>query len=200
MISAVVAPIQEIITSVGISRCSHMRRAVYATTRVLHATSCHLTHLSAAFPSSDRRSFSASILLTTLSAWAALARRSRSSLEHSTLTSSKWALSMGKMFALLCAEPMRSIASCVPFGDLLPRWSALSQPKVFHPMAHGGYGYVEYVRHLTDATIARPEFRYDLCRHEERGGKRVRPYLLGVCPSRREGAPSLNDPSNLPVS
>lgn len=32
MISAVVAPIQEIITSVGISRCSHMRRAVYATT------------------------------------------------------------------------------------------------------------------------------------------------------------------------
>ena len=27
MISAVVAPIQEIITSVGISRCSHMRRA-----------------------------------------------------------------------------------------------------------------------------------------------------------------------------
>lgn len=67
-------------------------------------------------------------------------------------------------------------------------------------MAHGGYGYVEYVRHLTDATIARPEFRYDLCRHEERGGKRVRPYLLGVCPSRREGVPSLNDPSNLPVS
>lgn len=51
---------------------------------------------------------------------------------------------MGKTLALLCAEPMRSIASCVPFGNLLPRWSALSQPKVFHPMAHGGYGYVQY--------------------------------------------------------